>query len=122
MSSDLSATNDYVSETAAGQSAIVAALVIALNETGVLPMDKYADVLNRLWIRLPDEEAEGEAGAVIARVLDLLGTLAGSALPSGEAARGQPASTAPGRPVNDDFAACPDKGLGPAGLERRNQA
>ncbi len=73
MSSELSGIDQYVSEVAVGQSAIVAALVIALQESGALPRDKYGEVLNRLWREMPDEEAMGEAGAVIERVLDLVG-------------------------------------------------
>ncbi len=45
---------------------------MALHESGVLPKDKYHGALRRLWIQMPEEEAVGEAGAVIDRLLDLL--------------------------------------------------
>ena len=55
-----------------GQCTVVAALVIALHENGVLPQNSYSDALQRLWSRMPEEEAIGEAGAVIEQMLDLL--------------------------------------------------
>ena len=72
MSRDVLDIGKPVDEAVAGQCAIVAALVVALDESGVLPKDKYHDALRRLWIQMPEEEAVGEAGAVIDRLLDLL--------------------------------------------------
>ena len=72
MNHDLSNIDKLHNEAVAGQCAIVAALVVALDESGVLPKDKYYDALRRIWIQMPEEEAVGEAGAVIDRLLDLL--------------------------------------------------
>lgn len=59
-------------EKAEGQCAAVAALVIALDDAGVLPKENYTDALNRLWLDMPEETALGEAGGVIERMLELL--------------------------------------------------
>lgn len=72
MSNDTPGIDDCAGEMAAGQCEIVAALVLALHESGVLPQNSYSDTLHRLWTRMPEEEAVGEAGAVIERMLDLL--------------------------------------------------
>ncbi len=72
MNYDLSDIDKHGDEAVAGQCAIVAALIMELDESGVLPKDKYNDALRRLWIQMPEEEAVGEAGAVIDRLLDLL--------------------------------------------------
>ncbi len=56
-----------------GMPAALAALVIALDESGALSKDKYRDVLLRLWADLPEEESfDGEA-IVCQRLLDYLG-------------------------------------------------
>lgn len=107
MASDASGIDQYVCEVAAGQSAIVAALVIALQESGILPQGRYSDVLHRLWGEMPEEEAVGEAGAVIERVLDLLGAGAGTAYPSDDTVRKQNISTFTRKAVNDDAIAQP---------------
>jgi hypothetical protein len=57
-----------------GHCVTVAALVIALDECGVVPRSRYNEALHRLWREMPEEEAVGEAGAVIEQVLDLLET------------------------------------------------
>lgn len=100
MSSDVSGIDDYAYETAAGQCAIVAALVIALHENGVLPLGRYSDTLHRLWMEMPEDEAVGEAGAVVERVLDLLAARACTAYPSNGGEQDIPAFAR--RPVNDD--------------------
>ena len=51
--------------------AVVAAVVIALHENGVLSRASYCDVLQPLWTEIPDDEALGEAGAMVERALDL---------------------------------------------------
>jgi hypothetical protein len=107
MSSDVSGVDKYVDGIMAGQCAVVAALVVALHEAGVLPKDEYAAALNRLWIGMPDEEAVGEAGAVIERVLDLLSARAYTADPSDDAAGEQAISARAGKPVIEDATARP---------------
>ncbi len=107
MASDVSGIDEYVCEVAAGQCAIVAALVIALHENGILPQDRYGDVLRRLWSGMPEEEAVGEAGAVIERVLDLLSARAGVAYQVEDAEQKQKISTFARRAVNDDAIARP---------------
>lgn len=72
MSHDVSDIGRHGDEVVAGQCVIVAALIVALHENGVLPKDKYRDALQRVWIGMPEEEAVGEAGAVIDRLLDFL--------------------------------------------------
>ena len=72
MNCDLSDIDKPGDEAVAGHCAIVAALIVALHESGVLPKDNYHDALRRLWIQMPEEEAVGEAGAVIDRLLYLL--------------------------------------------------
>lgn len=79
-----------------GQCTVVAALVIALHENGVLPQDSYSDVLQRLWSRMPEDEATGEAGAVIEQMLDLLSARAAAPFSSGRA-ESRPHTLAPPR-------------------------
>jgi hypothetical protein len=102
MSNHLNGVDEYVDGISAGQCAVVAALVMALHETGVMPKDEYTAALNRLWIGMPDEEAVGEAGAVIERVLDLLGARASSANRPDEAVEEQAISARAETPVNED--------------------
>ena len=71
MNGAITGNGEFAYEMKAGQCAVVAALVIALHEVGVLPRTTYCDVLQRLWADMPEDEAVGEAGAVIERVLDL---------------------------------------------------
>lgn len=78
------ATDEYGNERKQGHCASVAALVIALDECGVVPRHRYCDALTRLWQEMPDDEAVGEAGAVIERVLELLGRDGGPAAPCAE--------------------------------------
>ena len=83
-------------EVLTGQCTLVAALVIALHENGVLPQDIYSDVLQRLWSNMPEEEAIGEAGAVIEQVLDLLAARAAPPFPI-NGAGSRPHTLAPSR-------------------------
>lgn len=53
-----------------GNSAVVAALVMAMDEAGVLSSSRYRDLLNSLWVGMPREVALGDAGAVIEQMLD----------------------------------------------------
>ncbi len=57
---------------APGMPAAVAALVIALDETGAMPKEKYRDVLRRIWTDLPDEETFDADALVCQRLLDYL--------------------------------------------------
>ena len=68
-----------------GHCAAVAALVIALDKSGVLDKSAYREALRRLWLDMADEEATGEAGAVIERVLDLLDAPADENSPAADA-------------------------------------
>ncbi len=96
---------DHVRQSAAGQCAITAALVIALHEAGVLPKDRYTDILERLWIDMPEKDALGEAGAVIEWMLDFLDGDVCSNSASGKVEHDIPASDVPRDPVNGDIAA-----------------
>jgi hypothetical protein len=51
----------------------MAALVIALDESGVLPKARYRDVLLHLWTTMPEEEAVSETATVVESLLGLLG-------------------------------------------------
>ena len=102
MNCELQELSSYVQETVEGQCTIVAALVIAPEESGALPPDGYRKNLLRLWRAMPEQEAVGEAGAVIERVLDLLAAQ-GSAGPSPDAAAPAPEEPVqPQNPVNDN--------------------
>lgn len=72
-------------ERLAGYCATVAALVIALDESGVLEKNSYRDALDRLWLGMAEEEAVGEAGAVIERMLELLDAYPSGKCPSADA-------------------------------------
>ncbi len=81
------------------------ALVLALHESGVLPFERYRETLHRVWAKMPEEAALGEAGAVIERVLDLLGARAETGDRSVEATNTPAFPVIAGRPVNDDAVA-----------------
>jgi hypothetical protein len=66
------AVDDFANELTAGHCAAVAALVIALDEFGILSKSHYSNILESLWEEMPDEVAVGEAGVVIERVLEHL--------------------------------------------------
>jgi len=84
MSSNKPRINEAGDERLAGYCATVAALVIALDESGVLAKNSYRDALDRLWFAMEDEEAVGEAGAVIERMLDSLDTHVSGNCPSAD--------------------------------------
>lgn len=88
-------------QSAAGHSAVVSALVIALHENGVLHQDSYCRVLRRLWLQMPEEQAIGESGAVIENVLDLLAARALPAPPSANPEKRPEAPRLAGKPVSD---------------------
>lgn len=102
MSIDTTGIREHVLEAAEGQCAVVAALVIALHEAGVLPQDQYTNTLNRLWLSMPEDEAVGEAGAAIERVLDLLNETAFSRFSCDSTVKDQPVSASDRRPVGDE--------------------
>jgi len=85
----------------AGHCAAMAALVIALNEAGVLPNHGYRDVLHSLWLEMPEQQAVGEAGAVVERVLELVDTGVGAPYPSDDADRKREIATTTARPSPD---------------------
>lgn len=109
-----SGTNKHIHELAAGNCAIVAALVIALHENGTLPQEKYRDVLQRLWVMMPEQEAVGEAGAVIEQLFDLLDTGTCTTPPSEKAGQKQETASAAERSIMDDVIARHHEGLAPA--------
>lgn len=89
-------------ETLAGHCVAMAALIIALDENGVLPKHDYCDTLRRLWLQMPEEEAVGDAGTVIERMLDFLDPSADPALPSDIAKPAREIHRFGKKPVNDD--------------------
>ena len=105
MKCDESEINEYIRETVAGQCAVVAALVEALDRAHVLPRDKFKEALNRAWVAMPEAVAVSATGAVIKHVLNLLCDDACDTLPSADAALRQLAPTVVGRPIDDDVAA-----------------
>ena len=74
MNNDEFGAREHVDELAAGQCAIVSALVITLDESGALPRQRFCDVLQRLWVEMPEEPALGAGGEIIERVLELVGS------------------------------------------------
>lgn len=101
MSNDVSGIGELALEMESGQCAVMAALVIALHENGVLPLAQYCNVLHRLWVEMPEEKATGEGGAVIERMLELLGTHVSTPGATGDAKGEQDVSTIAAEPVND---------------------
>lgn len=65
-------TDSQSTDTALCSNAVVTALVRALDDSGVLPVEAYRDTLERIWIDMPEEQALGEAGAMIEQMLDQL--------------------------------------------------
>ena len=64
--------DDYNEDSTSGIATALAALALALEEKGALRKSDYSDALHRLWDDLPEDEAVGESGAVIQKVLDVL--------------------------------------------------
>jgi len=71
-------SDPYVDEIAEGQCAVVAALVLALDEACVLPRERYSQFLHQLWLAMPDDRAAGGAGVMIERTLAMVGKGAGA--------------------------------------------
>ena len=105
MSNEAWGLYQFARETAEGQCAVVAALIIALDEAGVMPKEMYIDAINRLWLDMPEETALGEAGGVIERMLDLLDTGANRPLHTTSGPKGRPASAIPAAAPASDVAA-----------------
>ncbi len=55
-----------------GLCASIAALIVALDEADALHRERYEDILKHFWVTLPDDLADGDAGAVIEQVLELV--------------------------------------------------
>ena len=55
-----------------GLCASIAALIVALDEADALHRERYEDILKHFWVTLPDDLADGDAGAVIEEVLELV--------------------------------------------------
>ncbi len=55
-----------------GLCASIAALVVALDEADALHRARYEDILKHFWVMLPDDLADGDAGAVIEQVLEFV--------------------------------------------------
>jgi len=64
--------DDFIGQTALGQATSTAALVIALDNAGILPRTAYCAELRQLWRDMPEDAAGGPAGAVVEEILDLL--------------------------------------------------
>jgi len=109
-----SGTSKHIHELAAGNCAIVAALVIALHENGILPQEKYRNVLQRLWVMMPEQEAVGEAGVVIEQLFDLLDTGTCTTPTSDKAGQNQETASAAGRSIMDDVIARRHEGFAAA--------
>ena len=90
MSNEARSLYQLVRETAEGQCAAVVALVIALDEVGVLPKEKYTDALNRMWLDMPEETALGETGGAIERMLELLENAGHSSAGAARPRQGKP--------------------------------
>lgn len=96
---------DHAQQISEGHCAAMFALVLALHESGVLPFEKYRETLHRVWAKMPEDAALGEAGAVIERVLDLLSARAETGDRSAEVTNTPQFQVIAGRPVNDDAVA-----------------
>ncbi len=51
----------------------IAALAAALERSGTLSRQRYAAALRQAWLAMPDDQALGDGGAFIERLLGLLG-------------------------------------------------
>lgn len=67
-------SNHTSADVSAATVSALAALIVALDENGVLPRQRYCDVLLRWWNEMPEEDAQGATGFVFERLLDLLGS------------------------------------------------
>ena len=55
-----------------GMPAALAALIIALDESGAMPKQRYLDALTRVWTALPDDESFDRESVVCQQLLDYL--------------------------------------------------
>jgi len=74
--------DEYNEDSTSGIATALAALALALEEKGALRKSDYSDALRRLWNDMPEDEAVGESGAIIQKVLDVL-AIADSRAPAG---------------------------------------
>lgn len=65
-------TDEYNENNASGIATALAALALALEEKGAIRKSDYSEALRRLWDEMPEDEAVGESGAIIEKVLDVL--------------------------------------------------
>ena len=72
MTTETAGIDPCAQDTKTGDCAIVAALVIALHDNGILSTHQYSSALERLWLAMPEEEAVGETGEVIEHMLEMV--------------------------------------------------
>jgi hypothetical protein len=77
--------DDYNEDSTSGIATALAALALAMEEKGSLRKSDYSDALRRLWDDMPEDEAVGESGAIIQKILDVL-AVADSRAPAGNGA------------------------------------
>jgi hypothetical protein len=65
-------TDEYNENNTSGIATALAALALALEEKGAIRKSDYSEALRRLWDEMPEDEAVGESGAIIEKVLDVL--------------------------------------------------
>lgn len=67
-------TDEYNENNTSGVATALAALALALplEEKGAIRKSDYSEALRRLWDKMPEDEAVGESGAIIEKVLDVL--------------------------------------------------
>jgi len=65
-------TDNYGEDNTQGMVTALAALALALEENGALKSQAYGNALQRLWTAMPEEEAIGESGALIEKLLAAL--------------------------------------------------
>lgn len=77
--------DDYNEDGTSGIATALAALALAMEEKGALRKNDYSDALRRLWDDMPEDEAIGESGAIIQKVLEVLAAT-DSRVPAGNGA------------------------------------
>lgn len=100
--------DERLAETMMGHCTTVVALVIALEKYGVIAREKYIDALHSLWQEMTEDDAVGEAGAVVERVLDLLDADTGSERVTNNNERGHGFQNCDKAAINDDTATYPE--------------
>lgn len=65
-------TEEYNENNTSGIATALAALALALEEKGAIRKSDYSEALRCLWDEMPEDEAVGESGAIIEKVLDVL--------------------------------------------------